>query len=220
MSALICTVPPPVSSMPARFTVLKPVSENVTVYAPGRRSTILYWPVASVVTARTFSMSAGLAASTVTPGSTAPDVSLTTPASDGADCANAVEAPRTPSTTRTPRKPRISRTLKTNFMSTSCARMRIEQAVRCTASGNISTNCLAPTYAFDIAALGEDDESMRLDSSLQSRCSSARHSLFVSLAPAASREQERAARPQFALAGSPSASEQRPPQGGHYGRMY
>ena len=41
--------------------------------------------VPSVVTERTFSISAGLAASTVTPGSTAPDVSLTTPASD---CAN------------------------------------------------------------------------------------------------------------------------------------
>src|SRR5688572_33427893 len=36
-------------------------------------------PVPSVITDRTFSISAGLAASTVTPGSTAPDVSLTTP---------------------------------------------------------------------------------------------------------------------------------------------
>src|SRR5215510_9173236 len=39
-----------------------------------------YWPFPSVTTERTFSISAGLAASTVTPGSTAPDVSLTTPA--------------------------------------------------------------------------------------------------------------------------------------------
>ena len=31
MSALICTVPEPASSMPSRLTVLKPVSENVTV---------------------------------------------------------------------------------------------------------------------------------------------------------------------------------------------
>ena len=46
---------------------------------PGRRSTIRYWPVPSVTTERTFSISAGLAASTVTPGSTAPDASLTTP---------------------------------------------------------------------------------------------------------------------------------------------
>src|ERR1041385_3834889 len=38
-----------------------------------------YWPVPSVTVARTFSMSAGLDASTVTPGSTAPDASLTTP---------------------------------------------------------------------------------------------------------------------------------------------
>ena len=41
-----------------------------------------YWPPPSVTTVRTFSMSAGLAASTVTPGSTAPDASRTTPAID------------------------------------------------------------------------------------------------------------------------------------------
>src|SRR5688500_8418727 len=46
-----------------------------------------YWPLASVIDERTFSMRASLAASTVTPGSTAPDVSLTTPAMD--DCASA-----------------------------------------------------------------------------------------------------------------------------------
>src|SRR4029434_2376300 len=69
----------PVSSMPSRLTVLKPGSENVTEYVPGRRSTIRYWPVASLMTERTFSISAGLAASTVTPGSTPPDASLTTP---------------------------------------------------------------------------------------------------------------------------------------------
>ena len=39
-----------------------------------------YWPVPSVTTVRTFSVSAGLAASTVTPGRTAPEESLTTPA--------------------------------------------------------------------------------------------------------------------------------------------
>ena len=39
-----------------------------------------YRPSSSVTTARTFSMRTGLAASTVTPGNTAPDVSLTTPA--------------------------------------------------------------------------------------------------------------------------------------------
>ena len=40
------------------------------------------WPALSVTTERVFSISAGLAASTVTPGNTAPDVSLTTPAMD------------------------------------------------------------------------------------------------------------------------------------------
>src|SRR5215212_3554489 len=38
-----------------------------------------YWPVASVTAVRTFSISALLVASTVTPGITAPDGSLTTP---------------------------------------------------------------------------------------------------------------------------------------------
>src|SRR5437867_7695003 len=38
-----------------------------------------YWPVASVTTDRVFSISTGLVASTVTPGNTAPDASLTTP---------------------------------------------------------------------------------------------------------------------------------------------
>src|SRR5207244_11621046 len=47
---------------------------------PGRRLTILYCPDPSVTTVRIRSMRAGLAASTVTPGITAPLVSLTVPA--------------------------------------------------------------------------------------------------------------------------------------------
>ena len=39
-----------------------------------------YCPVPSLTAARTFSIRAGLDASTVTPGSTAPDVSFTVPA--------------------------------------------------------------------------------------------------------------------------------------------
>ena len=65
---------------PSRFTVAKPASVNVTVYVPGRRSSIRYRPAPSVTVLRTFSISAGLAASTVTPGSTAPEASLTMPA--------------------------------------------------------------------------------------------------------------------------------------------
>ena len=38
-----------------------------------------YWPVSSLTTDLTFSIKIGLAASTVTPGSTPPDVSRTTP---------------------------------------------------------------------------------------------------------------------------------------------
>ena len=80
MGGMVTTVPDPDSSMPSRFTTLKPVRLKETAYVPGRRSTILYCPEASVVTERTFSINSGLAASTVTPGITAPDVSLTTPA--------------------------------------------------------------------------------------------------------------------------------------------
>src|SRR4051812_27327164 len=54
---------------------------------------IRYWPVLSVVTVRTFSMRTGLEASTVAPGSTAPDASFTTPASDA--CAQAIEGTST-----------------------------------------------------------------------------------------------------------------------------
>ncbi len=56
-----------VSSTPSRFVVLKPTSVNETAYVPGRRFSIRYWPVLSVTAVRVFSMSAGLAASTVTP---------------------------------------------------------------------------------------------------------------------------------------------------------
>src|SRR5580765_2292849 len=79
-SALTAAVNADVNSTPSRFTVLKPVNVNVTEYVPGTRLTILYWPAASVTTVRTRSMSDGLAASTVTPGMTAPVASLTTPA--------------------------------------------------------------------------------------------------------------------------------------------
>jgi len=64
------------SSRPSRLIVENPGSVKVSVYTPGRRSTMRYPPLASVTTERVFSMRTGLAASTVTPGSTAP-VTLT-----------------------------------------------------------------------------------------------------------------------------------------------
>jgi hypothetical protein len=79
MSALIVATNAPDSSIPSRLTVEKPGSEKVTSYVPGLRSTIRYWPVPSVTTVRTRSIKAGLVASTVTPGSTAPEVSLAVP---------------------------------------------------------------------------------------------------------------------------------------------
>src|ERR1051325_6989107 len=64
-----------------------------------------YWPVVSVMTERTFSMSAGLVASTVTPGRTAPDVSRTTPVMVA--CADAV-AGKSRRRERTAAEPRAS----------------------------------------------------------------------------------------------------------------
>ncbi len=87
MSALIVTTPAPASSTPSRFTTEKPDSVNVTEYVPGRKSTIWYCPVPSVIAERVFSIRAGLAASTETPGNTAPDESFATPASE--TCATA-----------------------------------------------------------------------------------------------------------------------------------
>src|SRR5437588_11392375 len=57
----------------------------------------LYRPSPSLTTVRAFSIRAGLAASTVTPGKTAPDASLTTPAMPDAvvSWAHAVEATST-----------------------------------------------------------------------------------------------------------------------------
>src|SRR5438105_10997322 len=60
-----------------------------------------YWPVPSVTTDRTFSISTGLAASTVTPGRIAPDASLTTPVM--AACAQTEAGRRTKVTTPTTR---------------------------------------------------------------------------------------------------------------------
>jgi hypothetical protein len=67
MSMLMAAVNDPSSATPSRLTVENPDSENVTVYVPARKSTMRYWPLPSVVAVLTFSISAGLAASTVTP---------------------------------------------------------------------------------------------------------------------------------------------------------
>src|SRR5262245_17954589 len=67
---------------------------------------MLYRPSLSVTTVRVFSIRAGLEASTVTPGSTAPDVSLTTPAMPLADACCAETAfgrSSTPMTTHAPK---------------------------------------------------------------------------------------------------------------------
>jgi hypothetical protein len=92
MSAFTVMTNSPGSSNPSRRTVVNPVSVKVRVYMPGLSSMIRYCPVSSVVAVRTFSINAGLDASTVTPGKTAPDVSLTTPVMD--DCCADVMAGR------------------------------------------------------------------------------------------------------------------------------
>ena len=98
---MIVVTPAPVSSMASRLTVENPDSVNVTVYVPGFRSTMRYWPVPSVTTVRDFSMSAGLAASTLTPGRMAPDESLTMPATAGWENAG-VERRSSAATTKDP----------------------------------------------------------------------------------------------------------------------
>src|SRR5262245_46332661 len=105
--ALTAAVKLPVNSIPSRFSVLKPASMNVTVYAPGGRLMIWYWPVPSVTAERTRSMSVGLATSTVTPGSTAPDVSVTTPAIDACACTIAGDPATTTISKATVRNPRM-----------------------------------------------------------------------------------------------------------------
>src|SRR5207237_2146903 len=75
----IVSVTEPVTSMPSRRIVANPGSDTVIEYVPGRRSTMRYRPALSVTADRTFTMSTGLDASTVTPGRTAPDVSFTVP---------------------------------------------------------------------------------------------------------------------------------------------
>src|SRR5688572_21586180 len=80
---------------------------------------ILYWPAPSVTTDRTFSINAGLAASTVTPGRTAPDVSLTTPAMDACAYAAAGSRTRHAIANETRFKPRMCRLLAQNGAGTS-----------------------------------------------------------------------------------------------------
>src|SRR6187402_2643558 len=78
-SALIVAVKSDVSSTPSRTTVEKPGSSNLTVYVPGLSATIEYVPEPLVTVERVFSISTGLDTSTVTPGNTPPDASLTVP---------------------------------------------------------------------------------------------------------------------------------------------
>ncbi len=70
----------PIRSTPSRWDGRQPASVNRTSYTPGRRFSMRYRPWPSVTVERVFSMSAGLLASTMTPGTTAPDESLTEPA--------------------------------------------------------------------------------------------------------------------------------------------
>src|SRR5713101_1068627 len=80
MSASILMTPVPDRITSSRFKVENPASVNITLYVPGCRLSIRYCPVASVVAVRVLSISTELDASTVTPGSTALEASLTVPA--------------------------------------------------------------------------------------------------------------------------------------------
>src|SRR5262245_11007933 len=106
ISASILTTPVPDTRTSSRFKVANPASVNVTVYVPGCRLSIRYCPAASVVAVRIFSISTGLDAAMVTPGSTAPEGPLTVPAKPG--CASASEgkiiSPQTVTSARTTRR--------------------------------------------------------------------------------------------------------------------
>src|SRR3954462_3561309 len=80
---------------------------------------ILYWPCASVDTERTFSINTGLAASTVTPGSTAPVVSFTPPVKP-VSWARAPAANRSVSAALTTTDPRSSFRLIRSPMGNGC----------------------------------------------------------------------------------------------------
>src|SRR5436190_18882921 len=69
-----------------------------------------YWPLPSVTAVRTFSISTGLAASTVTPGRTAPDASFTTPAIDACAKADSGRARTIDRTSRIRRDVRMQKT--------------------------------------------------------------------------------------------------------------
>jgi hypothetical protein len=92
MSAFTVAANAPVSAIPSRVIVLNPSNLNVMVYVPGGRLTIWYCPISSLTPVRVFSISVGLDTSTVTPGSTPPEVSFTTPATAARPCARAVGA--------------------------------------------------------------------------------------------------------------------------------
>src|SRR5437764_11546303 len=74
---------------------------------------IRYWPVSSVTAVRVFSIRTGLAASTVTPGRTAPDASFTTPAMDACAYADSGRANTIDRTIRIRRDVRMQELLLT-----------------------------------------------------------------------------------------------------------
>src|SRR5437667_597128 len=95
---------------------------------------MLYRPSLSDTTLRTFSIKAGLAASTVTPGSTAPDVSFTVPAIPLAVpcCADAAPGSRSAHTTRTsPTPTTFVRSITSSFCDTRVPRISKSCAVAC-----------------------------------------------------------------------------------------
>ena len=101
-----------------------------------------YWPVPSVTTVRTFSMSAGLDASTVTPGSTAPDPSVTRPAMLGFCCAQAMLGIASTNM----HKPTLARTLVIRFLQL-CKWVKVRRPYRVAIVAGIasSRHCVSRT---------------------------------------------------------------------------
>ena len=79
ISALTVAVKFDGRSTPSRTTVPKPVSENASLYTPGRIASKRYRPWLSVTVVFEPSIIAGLVTSTLTPGSTPPESSVSKP---------------------------------------------------------------------------------------------------------------------------------------------
>ena len=118
-STLTFAVTPALMLIPSRRMTLNPGNVKLTSYVPVLRSMRLKRPSPSVNTTRTPSIRAGLDASTVTPGRTPPELSVTSPPMPPVLCADAVGAnSNTPTSIPKPIRLRFTGTMRSSPSST------------------------------------------------------------------------------------------------------